>query len=294
MCYFFRKNSNLHQEQALLFLILMVVLINILFLKKSFFKIISIPLIIGIGFLFLLWTLPLYQQQPDWSSFYLTQKTEYIFLGDPQNVEIKEESEYGKQVIKPSQTNQHLFLVENNSRSITFEEKISNSTKKNMFVVKLPNNTIYIIYPGSKITIQKNDNKFIITKEYWKNEYYTPTSDTNVYIDNTNIQEQKNKSDFSLKYMIDEYENNKKQYIIDQAWWIIIMQPLYQKFSKKILDLAYSIRPNIYEENRKNYNLYKDFLGRNSVENNYEEEKNRRNLILEQTQKWREETRLLQ
>ncbi len=277
-----------------MFLILVVVLINILFLKKGFFKIISIPLIIGIGFLFLLWTLPLYQQKPDWSSFYLTQKTEYIFFGDPQNVEIKEESEYGEQTIKPSQTNQHLFLIENNSRSITFEEKISNSTEKNMLVVKLPNNTIYIIYPGSKITIQKNDNKFIITKEYWKNEYYTPTNDTNVYIDNTNIQEQKNKSDFSLKYMIDEYENNKKQYIIDQAWWIIIMQPLYQKFSKKILDLAYSVRPNIYKKNRENYNLYKDFLGRNSVENNYEEEKNRRNLILEQTQKWREETRLLQ
>ncbi|MDD3263115.1 MAG: hypothetical protein PHR61_04715 [Candidatus Absconditabacteria bacterium] len=235
--------------------------------------------------------LPLYQQKPDGSSFYLTQQIEYIFLGNPKNIEITEQSQYGEQKIIPNNDNQKLFFIESPLRSIILNEKINNVKENNMFVIKLPKNTIYIAYPGSKITIEKNGNNFIITKIYGKNEYYKPNDDTSVYIDNTNIQEQKNKSDFSLNYLINEYENSKIQYIIDQAGGIIITQPIYQKFSKKILDIAYIIRPNIYKENLENYELYKDFFGRKNIETNYNKEENWRNLMLELIQKGRQETR---
>lgn len=289
--YVFRQKSNLNEEQVLIFLFLRIFSINILFFKNKFLKVLSIPGILSISFFILLGFLPLYQQKPDWSSFYLTQQIEYIFLWNPKNIEITEQSQYWEQKIIPNNDNQKLFFIESPLRSIILNEKINNVKENNMFVIKLPKNTIYIAYPWSKITIEKNGNNFIITKIYWKNEYYKPNDDTSVYIDNTNIQEQKNKSDFSLNYLINEYENSKIQYIIDQAWWIIITQPIYQKFSKKILDIAYIIRPNIYKENLENYELYKDFFGRKNIETNYNKEENWRNLMLELIQKWRQETR---
>lgn len=291
---FLYQKSSLTKEQVFVYLCLWIIGTIFLFFKKRFIKLLSIPSIIGIWFILVLGFLPLYNEKPDWSNFYFSQQLEYIFIWNPNNVEIKEISEYGEQNIIPTESKQNLFFIESHSRTIIFNETINTKNENNKFVIKLPNNTIYISYPGSKFKIEKINNNYIIDKEYGESEYYQPDKNNQVQIKNTKANEQKNKSDFSLSYMIEEYESQKIKYIINQAWGKIIMQPIYQRFSKNILNIAYILRPKIYSNNLKNYEEYKQLLWWKEITTNYEKEDNWLNLILKQAKKWRQETRFLQ
>lgn len=291
--YFIYQQSSLSQEQMLLYICLQTIGINLLFFQQKIFKIISLPFMIGLWILLLLWFLPLYKDSLDDSTFYLSQQVDYIFLGNPQNIEIKETWEFGEQKIIPTQNNQKLFFVENPSRTIIFNEKIDSPKEENRLVIKFPNNTIYVLYPWSKIIIDNKNNVYTLNKEYGKAVFYQPTNNIQVLITNNNSQEQKTKSDFDLWYMIDNYETIKTKYIIDQAGGSIIMQPIYQRFSKNILNIAYKIWPNIYSRNLNNYGEYKQFLGRKETTKTYKTTTNWRQLIIQQIGKWRQETRIL-
>jgi hypothetical protein len=72
-----------------------------------------------------------------------------------------------------------------------------------------------------------------------------------------------------------------------------MMQPVIQKLSKNIIDIAYKIRPKIYENNKKNYEKYKDILGRKEEKNTYATEDNRRNIMKNQINKGRQETLII-
>lgn len=290
VAYIFYKKSFLNLEQIIDFVIILLISTNFLLLKNKIFKIISIIWITLIWFFFILGFLPLYQENPDWSNFNLTQSIEFLFIWNPKNVEIQEKSLFWEQKIIPSSENQKLFFIESESRDITFNEIIEESKITNKLVIKIPDNTIYILYPWSKIQITKKLHNYEIIKLYWKNEYYQPKNNQTIII-NPNIKEQKNESEFSLWYMIDDYENKKTKHIIKQWWWILIMQPIYQNFSKQILDIAYFIRPKQYENNIKNYELYKEKLWRKNTNKNYEEDQSWRKNFIKQIQKWREETR---
>jgi hypothetical protein len=292
IAYIFYKTSYLYQEQILVFIILWVTSINFILFKNKFLKTISTIWILSTWFFIVLGFLPLYQETPDWSNFYQTQQIEFLFFWNPKNVEIQETSLFWDQKIIPTQSNQKLFLIQSQSRSIAFNEKVETKKENNKLVIKFPDNTIYIIYPWSKISLTKSWNTNKITKEYWKVEYYQPNINQ-THIINTNINEQKNKSEFSLSYIIEEYENQKIKHIVQQWWWLLITQQIYQGFSRKILEIANKIRPNIYNKNIENYKIYQEVLWREKTEKNYEEEKDWRNLFLKQIHKWRQETRHL-
>lgn len=292
--YFLYKTNVFEQQQTITYIISRFLWINFLFFKNRFLKLLGIPWILVTWFLVVLWFFPLYNNGPDVLNFYLSQKTEYIFLGNPKNVEIKEIGQYGEQKIIPKENNQSLFLIESSWRTLSFEEKTNNIQEKNRLVIKFPNNTIYIVFPWSKIYLQKNGVNYIITKEYGKSEYYEPTNNTQVTITKNNFQEQKNKSEFSLSYMIYDYETLQTKYIIEQGGGFLIMQPIYQRLSKKIIDIAYLIRPEIYNKNLYNYEKYKQLLWRKDFSNQYKSVEKWWTPIVEQFKKWRLETRVLQ
>lgn len=291
--YFIYQQSSFSQEQMLVYICLQTIGINLLFFQQKIFKIISLPFMVSLWVFLLLGFLPLYKNSLNESTFYLSQQIDYIFLGNPQNIEIKETWGFGEQKIIPTQNNQKLFFIESPSRTIVFDEKIESPQEKNKLVIKFPDNTIYIMYPWSKVVLEKKNEIYALSKEYGKSEFYQPTNNTQVQIINSNTQEQKNKSDFNVWYMIDNYEKRKTQYIIDQAGGSIIMQPIYQRFSKKILDIAYKVWPDIYSKNLRNYEEYSQFFGRKNTITEYQTTANWRQIILQQIGKWRQETRIL-
>jgi len=239
----------------------------------------------------LLWFLPLYRENINDSNFYLTQKTEYIFLWNPNNIELKEFSEYWEQTINPTKNNQILFFPESTQRTIIINEKINNSGENNKLIITFPDNTIYIAHPWSETNIEKTNNLYKITKDVWKIEYYQPDNPKTQIITNNSF-DKKNKSEFSLYYLIENYEKAKFKYITNQAWGFVIMQPLYQRFSKKLLDISYYIRPEIYQKNIDNYEIYKQYFKRETSTTNYKMEENWFDLILQQAKKWQKETNI--
>lgn len=292
--YIMYKQDFLLWEQMYIYAWLWILTTTFLFFKNKYIKLFSLPWLLGLWFLLLLGFLPLYKDAPDVSLFYQTQALEYIFNGNPNNVEIKDIGDFWEQKITPIENNQKIFLLENNKRTIFFDEKIISPQEKNTLIIVFPDNTIYITYPWSEITIEKINNTYKLTKKYWKAEYYQPDDNRQTTIQTDNNEEKKNKSDFSVWYIIENYEKNKIKYIIEQAGGGIIMQPLYQRFSKNILEIAIKIRPKIYQKNLENYQKYKEILKRNEQEKNYEKVEKWREPIILQIQKWQKETRVLQ
>ncbi len=262
---------------------------NFLISKNRFLRLISIFWVCATALFLILGFAPLFYEKPNWENFQLTQATEYIFIWNPTNSEITENSDQWKQTIKLTNSEQKLFLIESDTRTINFDEKVKLSWENNMFVIKLPDSTTFVMYPWSKVKISKTG-KYYIDKEYGNIEYYQPNNNIHE-VSFTYPQEQKNKSDFILWYMIDDYESKKIDYIISQWWWTIIQEEIYQKFSKQILLLAHKIRPDIYANNLENYTEYKKLLWRTITEKSLEKDENRRNSFLNNIKKWREETR---
>lgn len=291
--YILYKEHSLSREQIIIFIVLRDVWGFLLLSNASFLKILGIVPVIWTAFLLLLWFLPLYKENPDTIDFSLTQQTTYWFIGNFQNSEIIDISEDEEQKIIPTQNNQQLFLAQKKKRTLTIQQILNNTQEEDKVVITFPDNTIYIAYAWSKITIEKTNTWYIITKITGKNEYYLPEK-SQTTIKNANPQEQKNKSEFSMETIIDNYEKDKKEFIQQQAWWILIMEPTYQDISKKIIDIAAYIRPKQYQENQKNFEKYKEIFNWKNNETRYENPENRRNLILNQIKKWRKETRFLQ
>lgn len=288
VCFVLYKNSSLEINQGIVFFITTLLSINLVLIRYKIFKIISIPLFFWAWWLLLLGYLPLYNQVLDVSNFHLNQQIKYLCIGDYKNIEITDITNFWKQTIIPK--DQNIFLPEQNERKLTINQK--EKTNKDLFVIQFPDNTIYIVYPWTQIQIKKEEKTYIISKEYWKSEYYIPEN-PKTKITNMDNQEKKLESDFTLWYLIRNYEEKKKEFIINQWWWFLLTQPLYQKISKNILDIAYYIRPKIYENNLKNYSQYKEVLGRKEIKQDYTKEENRRNLIQKQINKSKEQTRFL-
>lgn len=72
------------------------------------------------------------------------------------------------------------------------------------------------------------------------------------------------------------------------------MQPFYQKFSKKVLELCFSLRPNIYKTNIENYNSYKELLERKDIPKpTYENDNFLRKSLYNQVEKGLEQTNVV-
>ncbi len=289
LIYILHKESNLDYDQITSTSILSIFTINLLFFSYKITKIISIFLIVIIWFFIGIWFLPLYEDTPNEDSFYFTQHKKYIFSWDNKTSEITEISDFWEQKIFPEKTYQQLFLKEEKEKTIWLD------TNQNSWslIIKFPDWTMYIMYSW-KIRITQIWNTEKIIKEYWNHEYYQPTNNRKIIIENNNIEERKNKSDFSLPLMIKEYEIKQKQYIIEQGWWKIIMEPIYQRFSKRVLEIVYIIRPEKYINNQKNYETYKKILNRNDINDyKYETEDNRKWLLFDQIKKAQKENRIV-
>lgn len=288
ICFFLYKNSSLELNQGIIFFITTISSINLVLIRYKIIKLLSIPFFFWSWWLLLLGYFPLYQQSPNLSNFYLNQQIKYLCIGDYENIEITDITTFWKQKIIPKDN--FVFLSQQDERKLLISQKDKNN--KDFFVIQFPDNTIYIAYPWTQIDIKKEWKTYIITKEYWRSEFYIPENQK-TKINNLDIKEQKSEEDFTLWYLIKNYEENKKEFIINQWWWFLLTQPFYQKISKNILDIAYLFRPKIYEKNLKNYDQYKEFLWRKEFTKDYTKEENRRKLIQDQIKKSKEQTRFL-
>jgi len=86
---------------------------------------------------------------------------------------------------------------------------------------------------------------------------------------------QKNENDFIGKPLLKEYQKDEKTFFINKAGGEIMMQPTIHKRSNILLDIAYFIRPKIYEKNKQNYEKFKTFLSwEDNQSNTYKQNKN--------------------
>lgn len=122
---------------------------------------------------------------------------EIFFSGNPTNVEIKEKSENTSQKIQPKEPYQKLLFKETSSRTVSLEEIIDNPKEKNRLLFHFPDNSLYILLPGSEILRQRAGNNYTIKKFKGKSEYYQPsTKITNIETDNFDQKKEKSTIDF--------------------------------------------------------------------------------------------------
>jgi hypothetical protein len=289
--YFLYKESSLLKEQILIFEIVRIFGINLLFFKNIFLKTIGGIGIIIAGFLVVIWFLPLYEKQPNEKGFQLTQTIWYQFRGNPNAVEIIEESSNGKQKIVIKDPSQKILFPESQKRTILLTETQNNPSNQNQLSISFPDGTILIISPWTEITIEKIDTIYTVSKNIGNIEYYLPEKNRSTNIRNTLPEEKKDKNTFSLSYLIQEYEHQQKKYIIQQGGWIIISRTTYQYLSREILEISYKIRPHIYEKNKKNYEEYKKILWWQQRNQEEYKEENRQQSLKDQIKKSLPETR---
>jgi hypothetical protein len=286
--YFVYTQSNLNNNETIIITILGIITINFLFSKNKIIKIINIPFIILIWFFIILGFAPLYQTQPNNENFHLTQHIKYFFSGQPQQNEITEITNFWEKKIKPTNQYQELFFEETDEKILTIQ---NNQQKSWKIIITFPDNTIYILY-NWQLKITKTWQNYNLEKIFWESKYYQPNNNK-VNINDLNNIETKDKSDFEFWYIIKDFEKKQKDYTIKQWWWIIIMEPFYQRFSKNIIDIAYKIRPEKYQNNQDNYQKYKEILWRNYIQKTYKSDWNYINIIIEQINKARKENRII-
>ncbi len=291
--YIIFKNRILEQQQIYRYVWFRSIWINLLFLQRNIAKFLSIPFLMGTIWLLIIGNIPLYKNNPNENLFYTTQQMEIFFSGNPTNVEIKEKSENTSQKIQPKEPYQKLLFKETSSRTVSLEEIIDNPKEKNRLLFHFPDNSLYILLPGSEILRQRAGNNYTIKKFKGKSEYYQPsTKITNIETDN--FDQKKEKSTIDFWYLLQNYEEAQKKYIINQGGGQIIMQPFYQKFSKKVLELCFSLRPNIYKTNIENYNSYKELLERKDIPKpTYENDNFLRKSLYNQVEKGLEQTNVV-
>ncbi len=126
-----------------------------------------------------------------------------------------------------------------------------------------PNKDIIQIYPQSAININKINNTYQIEIITWAIKHNINTGITTQYnftgknisfgiINQENTQE-----------IIEFYENQLKEYIVNQIWWTISKNKIITNISKVLLEALSKILPWQYSDNLENFNNFQNYIDPN-------------------------------
>lgn len=208
---------------------------------------------------------PIYQNKPN-TSLYTQIQSRKIFVESKDEISIIKTIQWDfiqKQEI--SKTSKEIFLKEYPLSTITF------SSNKWNLIIQYPDQTTIYIYPNTTFSLQVSGRQQIIENINGIIEY-TTWSSNKIYIKNWII---KNTSDFLAKWLIQDYKNKQKDFLLEQAGWVLMENQTIRTISHNILWVASQIRPGKYLPYLDNEKQYYKLLGRidNNRQTSFEDQK---------------------
>lgn len=271
---FLNTVSYLNNEQIAIVIWIFLVT-SFFFIQRYRISYIVVPLgTISIAWILLLWIIPLYYEEPKEQDFIQIRSTQFIVMDENKSSEVKIETDTTTKIIPIKQSIQKIYSPESNKTTFSFLSPANKENRQSVFLIQFPDKTTLALYPWSNITLIKEGQNEQIEKPQWNIEYilgYTP----DIIEKNQSQMTQKNENDFIGKPLLKEYQKDEKTFFINKAGGEIMMQPTIHKRSNILLDIAYFIRPKIYEKNKQNYEKFKTFLSwEDNQSNTYKQNKN--------------------
>ena len=255
--------------------------------------------IVGIGITFVLLTgsLPLYQNIPNINDFISNQKTKIINQWGTEGILLIKNALGSKEIALKDINSNDIDLSQ--KTQISFASKTKNEAEK--VFIDLGNGSFININPQSAITLEQSGNDTIMQILQGNVQYYLPPElswalEIIGKYKGKNIQDIKNgiRSD-----LIGQIEQKKEEFFINQIGGTMVLNPAVDKVIKFFITTLYTINPKTYEKNLENYNAIQQYLGKSitgdvTPTNTGESLKSIFSDIMSQAKKWAEETKISQ
>lgn len=292
---FFRNNIGLDSRQFITLFGLIVVALATTYITHRVRYICMWIIGLGIAFVLVTGTLPMYETIPSIGDFIASQKTKIINKWTDQWILTIKTALGTKQIPLSELSESDLNLQE--TTQISFSSKIA-SQKEKLFIA-LGNGSFININPQSAITLQQSWGQTTMQILQGDVEYYLPAElSGTLHLIGT----YKGKSIQNIKSgirsgLVTQFEEKKQDFFVDQLGGQTIFNPLVDKVIKFSLNTLYSISPKTYQNNLNNYNNIQQYLDispddENSSPMSGENMKSIINDLMGQIKKWAEETNI--
>jgi len=295
-------------NQNELYLLVWVLILG--FLTSYIKNRIRYPLIVIIGLAFIVTLLssvvPLYEQEPDIQGFVDTQRIA-LLIQSQDSQEMIQSTE--AQIIIKSDDKEKIMNLEDIKKSEEFDIKEKESMLSFSAKPWLKDTYAHILFPDGNIITLSPQTAINIAKEkilpplktknifynieliQWKIAIYNHDSKSwtflsTGYLSGIIIQETD-----KVQYLIDNYTNKKKEFLINQIGWDIMLNKNFDQFIWRYINILYSIYPDQYGRNVLNYNEFHKLLPYEE-QRQYKETKQINTKILQKTNEWFQSTKI--
>jgi len=237
----------------------------------------------------------MYETIPNISDFVSSQKTTILNKGTKEWMLIIKNSLEKKEIANVLGKNIEIPMFE--KTHITFASKTTENQEK--LFISLWNGGFVQIPEQSIITIEKKGNVHKMEILQWKIEYFIPKeySGSLVFIGKNKWVPIETIENNIRSVLIQDFETQKKAFLIEQLGWNILLNPTINKIIKFFITTLYTIQPTVYEKNMLNYQYiqkYFDIQSEVSWQNlTWENIQNIVQDMLYQAKKWNEKTMIL-
>lgn len=257
---FFRNNIGLDSRQFITLFGLIVVALATTYITHRVRYICMWIIGLGIAFVLVTGTLPMYETIPSIGDFVSSQKTKIInqWMASEWILVIK--NALGTKEIPVSELKESDIDLSQKTQ-ISFSSKTTAQLEK--IFVDLGNGSFININPQSAVTLEQSWGKTIMQILQGNVQYYLPDQlSWGLKIigkyKGKNIQTVKNDIRSNI---INQFEDKKQEFFVDQIGGNMILNPTINKVIKFSINALYSISPKTYQKNLTNYNNIQQYLG---------------------------------
>lgn len=256
---FFRNNIGLDSRQFItLFGLILVALATTYITHRVRYIVMGI---IGLGIVFVLLTgiLPMYETIPNINDFISSQKVKIINQWAASEWILVIKDALGTRQIPVSELQENDIDLSQKTQ-ISFISKTTSQLEK--IFIDLGNGLFVNINPQSAITLEQSWDETIMQILQGNVQYYIPEEFSWAFelIGKYQWKSIQNIKDETRAGLVNQFEDKKQEFFINQIGWNIILNPAINKVIKFFINTLHTVSPKAYEKNLANYNNIQQYL----------------------------------
>ncbi len=257
---FFRNNIGLSNGQFITLFWLVMVALAVTYITHRVRYIFMSIIGLGIAFILLTWTLPLYQNIPSLQDFIQSQKATIINQWADEWILTIKNSIGTKEIPLDKVSKNNIDLSQ--KTQISFASKVETGSGK--VFIDLGNGSFININPQSAITIEQTWKNTIMQILQGNIQYYIPPelSWALTLIGKYQGENIQNIKDSIRSNLVNAYEEKKKEFFINQIGGSMVLNPVVDKSIRFFINTLHDISPKTYQSNIDNYNTIQQYFGK--------------------------------
>jgi len=260
---FFRNNIWLNSGQFITLFGLIIVALAVTYITHRVRYIFMGIIGLGIAFILLTWTLPLYADMPSIGDFIQSQKTKIINQWASEWTLIIKNALGTREIPIKELSKSNIDLSQ--KTQISFASKVGTELEK--VFIDLWNGSFININPQSAVTLEQSWGKTVMQILQGNIQYYTPSEFSWALqligkYQGKNIQEVQNSIRSNLT---SQFEKRKEEFFINQIGGNMVLNPTVDKGIKFFINTLHNISPKKYQTNFDNYNNIQKYFGNSTT-----------------------------